>query len=115
MYNANDKNELIIAIKNREKHIVISNNKMISSLKPLDGLILDIKDINRCKYTLEKDYDGSAFLGFLGFAPMISEFGNISFFQAMGIISSVGLHEILVIFIEYRISFKNNKIVLAKI
>ena len=54
-------------------------------------------------------------MGSLGFAPMIAGMANISFLQGMGVISSVGLHESLVIFANYNIKFKNDTIILTKI
>ncbi|MEG1132313.1 MAG: hypothetical protein RSD77_08335, partial [Romboutsia sp.] len=59
--------------------------------------------------------DDSAFMGVIGFAPMVSGMGNISFMQAMGVISSAGLHETLIIFADYNINFKNDAIILTKI
>lgn len=115
MIEVNNKNELSVAIKDKETIITIVNNKIVKSMLPLNNLTLDKKDINRCKYTLEKSYDSTAFLGFIGFAPLICEICDVSFLEAMGIISSVGLHEILVILTYYKIDFENNKIILSHI
>lgn len=115
MYNVKTKTELEVALKNKEASILISDEKIIKSFRPLDNVEITSAFRNRCKYTLEKSYDGSAFLGSFGFAPMITEVGDISFFNAMSIISSVGLHQILIIFSYYNIKFKDNGILLSKI
>lgn len=115
MYNVKTKAELEAALKNNEPNIFIFDEKIVKSFKPLDNVNISSAFRNRCKYTLEKSYDGSAFLGSFGFAPMISEVGDISFFSAMSMISSVGLHQILIIFSHYNIKFKDNGILLSKI
>jgi hypothetical protein len=115
MNKIDSKAKLDEALKNREQKIIISDKRIVKALKVLDKVIIKDSDRNRCKSTLRsKSYD-SAFMGFLGFAPMVSGIANISFLQAMGVISSTGLHETLVIFADYNINFKNDEIILTKI
>ena len=115
MYKASTRADLEVALKNKESKIIVSDKKIVKTLQPLHNVVIKTSDRNRCKYTLEKSYDGSAFLGSFGFAPVVSEIGKVSFFSAMGIISSIGLHQILIIFSEYNIKFKNNEILLSRI
>lgn len=115
MDKVNNKAMLSKALDNQEKTIIIDDKKIIKGLKVLDNVVIKNSDRNRCKYSLKsKSYD-SAFLGFIVFAPMISDMGNITFMEAMGVISSVGLHETLVIFADYNIKLKNDEIILTKI
>ena len=111
------KKDLAIALNDNENKIVVSNFKIVNSLKLLNNINITHAQRNRCKYTLENNIDDSAFLGFIGFAPIISEIGNVSFLNSMGIISSVGLHQILIILSHYTIKYddKNNNIILTKI
>jgi len=115
MYKASIRAELEFGLKNKENKIIVTDKKIVKTLQPLHNVVIGTSNRNRCKYTLEKSYDGSAFLGSFGFAPLVSEIGNVSFFSAMGIISSVGLHQILIIFDEYNIKFENNEILLNRI
>jgi len=115
MYKASTRAELEVALKNKENKVIVTDKKIVKTLQPLHNVVIGTSNRNRCKYTLEKSYDGSAFLGSFGFAPLVSEIGNVSFFSAMGIISSVGLHQILIIFDEYNIKFENNEILLNRI
>lgn len=115
MYKANNKSELETALKNKERHIIINDEKIIKTLKPLNNIVISDSNKNRCKYTLEKSLDGAAFLSSIGFAPMVSELADVNFLSAMGIISSVGLHEILTIFSEYSIKYKVGEIILSRI
>ncbi|MEG2788579.1 MAG: hypothetical protein RR942_12265 [Romboutsia sp.] len=103
------------ALKTREKKIVVTDKRIVKGLKILDKVVIKESDRNRCKYTLRSKSDDSAFMGVIGFAPMVSGMGNISFMQAMGVISSAGLHETLIIFADYNINFKNDAIILTKI
>lgn len=115
MYTADTKVQLDLALKNREDKITITDKRIIKGLKVLDNVNIKDSDRNRCKYSLRNKSADSAFLGSIGFAPMFAGMANISFFQGMGIISSVGLHEALVIFADYNIKFKNDTIILTKI
>ncbi|MGL5314763.1 MAG: hypothetical protein ACRC92_16040 [Peptostreptococcaceae bacterium] len=115
MYEVINKNELELALKNKENDIVILNEKIIDTLKPLCNVSIPIEDRNRCKFTLEKSYDGSAFMGVFGFAPIVADIGKVSFFKGVSIISAVGLHQILVIIAEYNIKLANNELILNKI
>ncbi len=103
------------ALRNTEKTIIITDKRIVKSLKVLDNIVIKASDRNRCKSILKSKSYNSAFMGFLGFAPMVSGMGNISFLQAMGVISSTGLHETLVIFADYNIKFKNDEIILTRI
>lgn len=115
MYSVKTKAELEFALKNKESNIFISEGKIVKSFKHLDNVNISSTFRNRCKYTLEKSYDSSAFLGSFGFAPMITEVSNISFFNSISMISSVGLHQILIIFSCYNIKVKDSGILLSKI
>ncbi|MGX4599930.1 hypothetical protein [Faecalimicrobium sp. JNUCC 81] len=115
MYKINNKSELQTALKNKKSHIIINDEKIIKTLKPLNNIVISDSNRNRCKYTLEKSLDGAAFLSSIGFAPMISELSGVNFLSAMGIISSIGLHETLTIFSEYSIKYKVNEIILSRI
>ncbi|WP_373599761.1 hypothetical protein [Paraclostridium bifermentans] len=108
------RSELYTALKNRDLKIIITDKRIIKGLKVLDNVVIKDSDRNRCKYALRNKSADSAFLGFVGFAPMISDMGNISFFQAMGVISTTGLHETLIIFSDYNIKYKNDEIILTK-
>jgi transcriptional regulatory protein LevR len=115
MYKANSKSELETALKNKKSHIIINDERIIKTLKLLDNIVISVSNRNRCKHTLKKSLDGAAFLSSIGFAPMISELAGVNFLSAMGIISSVGLHEILTIFSEYSIKYKVGEIILSRI
>lgn len=115
MYKVNNKSELETALKNKKSHVIINDERIIKTLKPLNNIVISDSNRNRCKYTLEKSLDGGAFLSSIGFAPMISELANVNFLSAMGIISSVGLHEILTIFSEYSIKYKCSEIIISRI
>lgn len=115
MHTVDTKSQLDLALKNRENKITITDKRIIKGLKVLDNVNIKDSDRNRCKYSLRNKSADSAFMGSIGFAPMIAGMANISFLQGMGVISSVGLHETLVIFADYNIKFKNDTIVLNKI
>ncbi|MDV8116352.1 hypothetical protein R3379_45335 [Bacillus sp. BAU-SS-2023] len=115
MHIADTKVELDLALKNRENKITITDKRIVKGLRVLDNVNIKDSDRNRCKYSLRNKSADSAFMGSIGFAPMISGMANISFLQGMGVISSVGLHEALVIFADYNINFKNDTIILTKI
>lgn len=115
MYMVNSKVELEIALKNKEKYIVINDERINKTLKPLNNIVISDSNRNRCKYTLKNSLDSAAFLSSIGFAPMISELVDVNFLSAMGIISIIGLHEILAIVSEYNIKYKDNKVILYKI
>ncbi|CEP83118.1 hypothetical protein [Paraclostridium sordellii] len=102
------------SLKNRDKKIIITEKRIVKGLKVLDKVSIKDSDRNRCKYSLRSKSADAAFLGFIGFAPMVSDMGNISFMQAMGVISSVGLNETLVIFADYNIIYKDDEIILTK-
>ena len=67
------------ALKNKESKIIVSDKKIVKTLQPIYNVVIETSNRNRCKYTLEKSYDGSAFLGSFGFAPLVSEIGKVSF------------------------------------
>ncbi|MEN2257573.1 hypothetical protein AAIB48_07290 [Paraclostridium benzoelyticum] len=115
MHTVDTKSQLDLALKNRENKITITEKRIVKGLKVLDNVNIKDSDRNRCKYSLRNKSADSAFMGSIGFAPMIAGMANISFLQGMGVISSVGLHETLVIFADYNIKFKNDTIVLNKI
>ncbi|KKY00940.1 MULTISPECIES: hypothetical protein [Paraclostridium] len=115
MHTVDTKSQLDLALKNRENKITITDKRIVKGLKVLDNVNIKDSDRNRCKYSLRNKSADSAFMGSIGFAPMIAGMANISFLQGMGVISSVGLHETLVIFADYNIKFKNDTIVLNKI
>lgn len=115
MHTADTKVELDLALKNRENKITVTDKRIVKGLKVLDNVNIKYSDRNRCKYSLRNKSADSAFMGSIGFAPMIAGMANISFLQGMGVISSIGLHETLVIFADYNINFKNDTIILTKI
>jgi hypothetical protein len=115
MYTADTKVQLDLALKNRENKITITDKRITKGLKVLDNVNIKDSDRNRCKYSLRNKSTDSAFMSTIGFAPMFAGMANISFFQGAGVISSVGLHEALVIFADYNIKFKNDTIILTKI
>ncbi len=108
-----NKESLISSLKNNDDKIIIINERIINKLKLLDDININKSDLNRCKYILNKQIDSVAFLGSFGFAPMISDICNISFVNALSLISTVGLSEILTILTKYKVKYKNEKIILS--
>lgn len=109
------RDNLSLALKSKQNKIVINDKKIVKNLKLLNNIDIKTSDRNRCKYTIKNKIADSAFLGSIGFAPMISGIANISFLQGIGIISSIGLNEILIIFSYYSIYYEKETIILNKI
>ncbi|WP_250675454.1 hypothetical protein LZ906_009920 [Paraclostridium ghonii] len=115
MYTADTKAKLDFALKNRENKITITDKRIVKGLKVLHNANIKDSDRNRCKYSLRSKSADSAFMGSVGFAPMLAGIANISFFEGMGVISSVGLHQALVILADYNVAFKNDTIILTNL
>ncbi len=110
---ANTKEELTLSLKNNDETIIINDDKIINKLKLLANINIKQSDKNRCNYTLNNQIDSIAFLGVFGFTPMISDICNISIVNSIGLISTIGLSEILTILSKYNIKYKDKKIILS--